>query len=311
MTDSIGGRGLNARSGRLVGGFNVAPTASFAAPSRILSGIESPQFDASGSSDPDNDPLSYAWDFTSDGNIDANGQTTTHTFDSTGSYDTTLTASDGSVSDTETQSVTVQTPIVDDFERGNVDPWEAGPKDETDGTNATAGVDTNRVFEGTYSFKFKCADSDSHNVVHQLTTDALTTRPVKGDRFRFTTKTVGDPKDYTAQLGRVDSNNQIRINLSFQDSAFAIQKQVDGTFTTIDSVSLSLPLDAWLTTEADWGEDDTLTATLTDETDGSELASVTGSVPDLSGEFGIIGTSVGSEGSGDTGHWTDRIEIIG
>jgi PKD repeat protein len=63
-------------------------------------------FDASSSSDPNGDPLTYAWAF-SDGGA-ANGTTTTHAFSAEGIYSVTLTVSDNQGgTDSATQTVTI------------------------------------------------------------------------------------------------------------------------------------------------------------------------------------------------------------
>jgi glucose/arabinose dehydrogenase len=54
------------------------------------------ELDGSGSSDPDDDPLSFAWDLDDDGQYDdASGESITHTFDSDGSHPVGLEVSDG------------------------------------------------------------------------------------------------------------------------------------------------------------------------------------------------------------------------
>ena len=54
------------------------------------------EFDGSKSSDPNGDePLTYEWDFTSDGTVDATGATATHTYAASGKYTVTLMVYDG------------------------------------------------------------------------------------------------------------------------------------------------------------------------------------------------------------------------
>jgi len=52
-------------------------------------------FDASGSTDPDEDPLSYSWDFTNDGTPDATTAKATHTYTTPGAVVARLTVTDG------------------------------------------------------------------------------------------------------------------------------------------------------------------------------------------------------------------------
>ena len=84
---------------------NSAPTASFTHSCTDLSC----SFDGSASSDPDGDALSYSWDF-GDGST-ATGATASHTYAADGTYTVTLTVSDGALSDSSSQSVTVSAPV--------------------------------------------------------------------------------------------------------------------------------------------------------------------------------------------------------
>lgn len=84
---------------------NDPPTASFTASCSDLAC----SFDASGSSDPDGDGLSYAWTF-GDG-ATGNGVAPGHTYAADGTYTVTLTVDDGNgASDQSSQSVTVSAP---------------------------------------------------------------------------------------------------------------------------------------------------------------------------------------------------------
>ena len=51
-------------------------------------------FDASGTTDSDNNIVDYEWDYDGDGNADGFGKQATHTFDKTGTYSVTLTVTD-------------------------------------------------------------------------------------------------------------------------------------------------------------------------------------------------------------------------
>ncbi|MBQ4819023.1 PKD domain-containing protein [Aquimarina sp. MMG016] len=84
---------------------NQPPIASFT--SNVNSGIAPVlvTFDASGSTDPNNDPLTYSWDF-GDGNT-AVGVTTTYEFTTVGEFDVSLTVSDGKLEDRITSKIVV------------------------------------------------------------------------------------------------------------------------------------------------------------------------------------------------------------
>lgn len=83
---------------------NAAPVASFSA---LVDGLLA-KVDASASTDPDGDALSYSWSFGDGGS--ASGAIAQHTYAESGSYVITLVASDGSLSSTTSKTVTVVRP---------------------------------------------------------------------------------------------------------------------------------------------------------------------------------------------------------
>jgi len=94
---------------------NQSPTASFTAnPTSGASPLEA-TFNASNSSDGDGSIISYAWDF-KDGNT-GSGETISHTFSSTGSYNVLLTVTDNDgATDSTTKTITVTYDTEADFD---------------------------------------------------------------------------------------------------------------------------------------------------------------------------------------------------
>jgi uncharacterized delta-60 repeat protein len=87
---------------------NQAPTASASPLTQTVAEGTPAQFDASASSDPDGDNLTYLWDFNGDGVFDASGAQVSHVFTADGVYPVTLKVIDGfGLSATTTVNVTV------------------------------------------------------------------------------------------------------------------------------------------------------------------------------------------------------------
>ena len=100
VRDSDGGRRTRTKTVTL----NRAPTATFTTTADGLT----VQVNAAGSTDPDGSPLTYAWDFTGNGSVDAQGVIATHTYGAGGSYRISLTITDNlGATGSDQQPVTV------------------------------------------------------------------------------------------------------------------------------------------------------------------------------------------------------------
>ena len=104
------------------GTMNSPPEAEIIAPSSGKTNEEI-KFDATNSSDPDGDALSYNWDF-GDGNT-ATGVLVGHTYTNIGNFTVTLTVSDGALSDDDTIEITIDI--------GNFPPTDLDITGETNG----------------------------------------------------------------------------------------------------------------------------------------------------------------------------------
>ncbi len=88
-----------------IANLNRAPTADAGGPYSGMSGVAI-EFDGSGSTDPDGDALTYAWDF-GDGGTGA-GALASHSYGVGGTYDVTLRVNDGAASSAASTTATVQ-----------------------------------------------------------------------------------------------------------------------------------------------------------------------------------------------------------
>jgi PKD repeat protein len=106
-------------------------------------------FDGTGSTDPDNNDITYEWDFTGDGTVDATGPTPSYTYEDAGDFDAKLTVTDADgASDTDTVEITPgDTPPVAKIERpvpsrtwrvGVKIPFSGSASDEQEGALAPA-----------------------------------------------------------------------------------------------------------------------------------------------------------------------------
>lgn len=153
---------------------NTAPTAN---PGGPYTGAEGAliALDGSASSDPENTPLTYDWDF-GDGSPHGTGPTPSHAFPDNGSYTVTLTVSDGALSHSSTTTVTTS----------NVAP--TGVITAPSGASAPQGnvtltlgniVEPSSIDAAALQFRFNCGSSWGPIVSSPTTTCAL---PTTGNR---------------------------------------------------------------------------------------------------------------------------------
>ncbi|MET7394323.1 ThuA domain-containing protein [Dactylosporangium sp. NPDC005572] len=130
-------------------GANRAPIAQIGATPSTGAAPLTVQFSSAGSNDPDGDPITYAWDFTTDGTTDSTAANPTFTYPANGEYIATLTVRDngGRISTASTvigvgrPSITLVTPADGSvFQFGDLVPFQVQVTDPNAGT-----IDCNRV----------------------------------------------------------------------------------------------------------------------------------------------------------------------
>jgi len=134
---------------------NSAPTASFTVNTSSINEGETVGFDASGSSDSDGSISSYEWDFDGDGSYEGSGQTTEHTYLSSGDYDATLRVTDNDgATDTDSQTISVSSTSEPPSEEGFFFDMDdsSGPLDNRIGESGTVGSSVSFQELGFYNY---------------------------------------------------------------------------------------------------------------------------------------------------------------
>lgn len=228
LTVSDGQASTDAFVSVFVSSGNTAPIASFTATPTSGTSPLLVNFDASGSSDPDNDPLTYTWTF-GDG-TSGSGVSPSHTYQNGGVYTATLTVSDGSASTSSTTTITViapnqgptaaftanpttgEAPLAVSFDASTSSDPENDPLTYSwafgDGNNGTGvSPDHSYLNPGTYTVTLTVSDGEfsdqATTVINALVpnlgpTAAFTATPTTGDAplaVSFDASTSSDPEN--------------------------------------------------------------------------------------------------------------------
>jgi PKD repeat protein len=218
---------------------NQPPTASF---TDSKSGLTA-SVNGSGSSDPENAKLSYAWAFGDGGT--ATGPTATHDYAAAGSYEITLTVSDpGGLSDTEKRTVAVAEPPpgpsafgADAFGRTVASGW--GTADTGGNWSVTGTGSSSSVSGGGGHLQVAAAGQSATAMLNSVsrldvavqTEISLPTAPTGGGtQAKLAARRVGG-NQYQAVVRFVPTSGQVTLTL---------QRVVSGTATTVGA-AVTLP----------------------------------------------------------------------
>ncbi|MFT3888303.1 MAG: PKD domain-containing protein [Arachnia sp.] len=197
---------------------NGAPTAEVATE---VDGLKV-SVDGSGSSDPDGDQLTYAWEF-GDGST-GTGATASHTYATDGTYTVKLTVTDSKgATDVATKSVTVSAPaaptsVSDDFNRTVASGWGTaqvgGPwtvnSASTMSVNGSAAVARITAAGSTRLARLDQVSMDDVSILTDVTLDRA---PAGGNYYHYVEARIDGTSSYRVTL-RLDASGDARIYIS-------------------------------------------------------------------------------------------------
>ncbi len=281
-------------------------------------------FTGSGSTD-DTAVVSYAWDFADGSPLDTNADTS-YTFNTPGSYEVELTVTDAEgLSDTETVTITVTDPVVNDAPVAVVvaDPISgdapllvsftgSGSTDDTavvsyawdfaDGSPLDTNADTSYTFNTPGSYEVELTVTDAEGLSDTETVTITVTDPVVNDAP--VAVVVADPISGDAPLlvnftgsGSTDDTAVVSYAWDFADgSPLDTNADTSYTFNTPGSYEVVLTV-----TDAEGLSDtETVTITVTDPVVNDAPVAVVVAVP-LSGDAPLLVNFTGSGSTDDTG----------
>jgi PKD repeat protein len=264
-------------------------------------------FDGSGSDDPDNDALTYTWDF-DDGSPPANGPNVTHTYGDNGVYNVTLQVNDGRGGiDTDTVAVTVNNVAPQAVARANPNSSSEGTAITFNGNNSSdPGANENLSYEwdfgdgspvengtqvthafgdnGDYTVTLTVTDKDGASDQDTVTVTILNANP---DAVANATPNPADEGTAVAFKGSDSSDPGANENLTYQwdFGDGTTSPEADPTYTYPDSGDYTVTLTV---TDKDGGVDsETFTVSIANVTPtadaGGPYSTSAGSSVELTG----------------------------
>lgn len=178
--------------------------------------------------------------------------------------------------------------IIDDFERGNLDPWSSPGFDDIDNWEIGTSSDSPPPYEGDYYALLDTgADHDGRQGIASMPGDGLTAYPEPGQTFtwRVWMGTI-DNMDIGYGVQTLDSAKDdyllpqecYYLFVKPSDDEIKILKRdgpSDDADTVAENIGPDIPINQWLLWEVIWEEDGTQTFTIYEE-DGSEVGQTQG-----------------------------------
>jgi len=189
------------------------------------------------------------------------------------------------------------------LENKTVDSFEDDDISEYSGDTANFSIVTSPVYDGSYSLE----GTSSGTAQNLDSTTDLNVYPEAGDNFSYRENVDTDSWNGGTKFGFQDSNNYYMIVNSTQDSAIYLKEKVGGSWTTMDSVSVTIPQDEWLKVRVEWATSGDITATVENST-GSTVGTVSGHDENFSS--GGIGFSANTAASTAQYAYWDNYKLL-